>query len=75
MAMIQGAHPRTVHEKNGALRCPRTCSAGGTNGTNRAVLGYKVPSPDASLGDEDGAERHPYLLKNNVEMRADSSWG
>jgi hypothetical protein len=43
-----------------ALRCPRPRSE--ANGTNAHMWrrGLTVPSPDASLGDGDGAAHRPY---------------
>jgi len=46
----------------GTSRCdvPARVSEGGTNGKRRPLGNAWFPSPDAPLGDGDGAARHPY---------------
>jgi hypothetical protein len=43
-----------------ALRCPRPKRSAGRNASLTTPLGNSFPSPDAVLGDGDGAARHPY---------------
>jgi hypothetical protein len=52
----------TQPRKVGTSRCdvPTRVPAGGTIGPTWPTCTF-VPSPDASLGDRDGAARHPYL--------------
>jgi hypothetical protein len=44
-----------------ALRCPRPRTSGRNEGGRVPDCKRAIPSPDASLGDGDGAARRPYL--------------
>ena len=47
--------------RDAALRCPRPERSGGRNERGKTqVFGGSFPSPDAALGDEDGAVHRPY---------------
>jgi hypothetical protein len=52
----------------GTSRCDvpaRSEAQGGTNVVGRTIVCLRsIPSPDAALGDGDGAARHPYLCFN-----------
>jgi hypothetical protein len=41
---------------------------------NVHVLNRSLPSPDAALGDGDGAARHPYLFYGTERMRQKLFW-
>ncbi len=72
-AGMRGAHLDTVLTRKGrdiALRCPPPAFQRAERAAEAGRSGSFVPSPDAALGDGDGAARHPYQRHgNSVEMR------